>query len=491
VDEKKKQMQKLQEQASAQLEKYRQEAEGLRKRVAELEGDLKAARLGAEVEIENVKKSFSEELQKLMDREKAGGDAFGGSSSSPSGGAVNSPSRPLVRSTGLRPASASRSLRPGQVSTPMGSTVGSYAPAAPRPWSPTRRPDGTLTFEAEGAFEDDGLRQLLRDIDGSNSKTISEVKAMYDKFILKASSQLSEKEMMLRKVKKDTAEQTEELTNQRNSLVSLVQLLIDIVESGKTFPKHTGGVGFTVPTITPTSCPSSTDIQNWVKRARVLLREAEDPLRPAIPRSSIGSPSVSNGGVPGSAIRPRSARPASSALPPDEFQTAVDGSLASSSAVMLTLPEKASATSVGGRPSSAKPAIGKLSVRTTFSSSVDFGQSQGDDAIEAMDAPELRNLIYALRRQMGTTPSVYNQAQRSGSFFAGTPSAGSSPAPALLSHPGRPSSSADVSQWRAYAEQVEQERDAYRKASADETKKLHQLRVSYESLKRGSAAVKS
>lgn len=521
LEERRKAMAKQHETHLAQTNSYLTEIDALKKKIAALEGNIVAARHSAEVEVENARKAFSEELLKLQRKQHdhvaaavaAATSASAAPAASGSGAAAASSSRELASggsSLPVRPMSA-KSSRP---------LSASYSPtrSASSSWAGPLGRDGQMSsssaisafgnaLSADGDAVHAALAELLQrpdlaedvkaalcKIDASNSAAMANLKAMYDSFIKTANERILREQNDASLTRRSAAGQVDMLRSSRWKLVELCQMLVDVVESGKggqLYPKHTGGTGIMLPSLTTDSTSDIEDglsldkLDALLKRGKVMRRESLD-RSPSPPGHGAGAGAGASSSGSLRASRPWSARSvASSAVGPASGSQRWSPTRDAPAGPLLSAPR---ASQHGRYPSA---------ISVVSSSAGGFGRTDSvfsfDVDIERMDVSDLRDLIYSMKRQftsLGMSPAAHSVSAASTRGLLTAASPFHNPPPGLAAHQSRrPDAGAvNFSEWKVYAEAVEQERDAYKRALGVEKKKIHQLRVSFESLKRTSSS---
>eukprot|EP00762_Andalucia_godoyi_P006558 ANDGO_05025.mRNA.1 Kinesin-like protein KIN-4A len=263
---------KAQEQARSEVGKHAAEVSDLKSRIAQLQDQLTSLQSSKDTELENARRSLATELERIQ----GGNDR------------IFAEQLKLLQNL------------PEAFKAAMKSSIS---------------PEATNRL-SKGAISEEHHRQLLRAIDASNSQALTQIRDMYQSFIQSARNEICNIKYKAEQEKKDFEQRILETGRQRDLLYQLTLNLVRIAESGKTFPKHVGGTGIVLPEYNPLMKFDTSVLDHCVKRSAVIVKEAEDPLRPVVPRShsrtasmqSLTSPMTVSSSL-ANTPRPTSARP--------------------------------------------------------------------------------------------------------------------------------------------------------------------------------------
>lgn len=241
LEERKKLFSKVQEQARSDSERHAAEVSELRKKISDLEETISSLQQTSANELSNARRNLSDEVERIQaDNDRVMAEQIRFLSSLP------------------------EALRHAMKS--------SLSPDA-------------LDRNAKGAISEEHYRKLLRVIDSANTQAFSQVRDMYQSFMEKAQDEIATIRSKAEANRLTAENKVLDISRQRDILYQMVLYLVAVAESGKTFPKHTGGTGIVLPEFNSLLQFDTSLLERMLKRCQVLLKEANDPLRPVVPRS--------------------------------------------------------------------------------------------------------------------------------------------------------------------------------------------------------------
>jgi hypothetical protein len=264
---------RAQEKVAADAEKHRQEVNTLRERVRQLEEQLVTVQQASKVEIEARQRALAEEMSRV--------------------------SKSTLMATQAQDKWAS--------SLPEALKLALKASVSPQAL-------------ANSGIEvtDEKYRALLRHIEQGNLETMTQIRNAYESFMAQSKDEVARFKIQAGKEARELQLRLVAVTKQRDLLYQLCRNLVHVVESGKSFPKHTGGCGIVMPEWNQLLPWDEDKLGRQLSRSAAMVKEVDDPLRPTFPRSgtaplgltstSAMSSSTANSGTGGAVKRPSSAR---------------------------------------------------------------------------------------------------------------------------------------------------------------------------------------